>query len=55
MAQYGLTELNVTDAMATAMAGTSTSAPSYWLDPKTGVTYPIVAQTPQYRSIRCLA
>ena len=49
MAQYGLTELDVTDAMATALAGTSTSAPSYWVDPKTGVNYPIVAQTPEYR------
>ena len=34
--------------MATALAGTSTSAPSYWVDPKTGVNYPIVAQTPEY-------
>jgi multidrug efflux pump subunit AcrB len=48
MAQYGLTELDVTDAMATALAGTSTSAPSYWVDPKTGVNYPVVAQTPEY-------
>src|SRR5579859_3304299 len=49
MAQYGLSELDVTDAVATALAGTSTSAPSYWVDPKGGVAYPIVAQTPEYR------
>ena len=49
MAQYGLTELDVTDAVATALAGTSTSAPSYWVDPKGGVAYPVVAQTPEYR------
>src|SRR5258708_38094077 len=49
MAPYGLTELDVTDAVATARAGTSTSSPSYWVDPKGGVAYPIVAQTPEYR------
>ena len=49
MAQYGLTEHDVTDAMATALAGTTTTAPNFWVDPKTGVSYPIVAQTPEYR------
>jgi multidrug efflux pump subunit AcrB len=49
MAQYGMTERDVTDAMATALAGTSTTAPTYWVDPKNGVAYPIVAQAPEYR------
>jgi CzcA family heavy metal efflux pump len=49
MAQYGMTEKDVTDAMATALAGTSTTAPTYWVDPKNGVAYPIVAQAPEYR------
>jgi CzcA family heavy metal efflux pump len=49
MAQYGLTEQDVTNAMATALAGTTTTAPNFWIDPKTGVSYPIVAQTPEYR------
>jgi CzcA family heavy metal efflux pump len=49
MAQYGLTEHDVTNAMATALAGTTTTAPNFWIDPKTGVSYPIVAQTPEYR------
>ena len=49
MAQYGLTEHDVTDAMATALAGTTTTAPNFWIDPKTGVSYPIVAQTPEYK------
>jgi CzcA family heavy metal efflux pump len=49
MAQYGLTERDVTNAMATALAGTTTTAPNFWIDPKTGVSYPIVAQTPEYR------
>jgi CzcA family heavy metal efflux pump len=50
MAQYGMTERDVTDAMATALAGTSTTAPNYWVDPKSGVAYPIVAQAPEYRT-----
>jgi CzcA family heavy metal efflux pump len=48
MAQTGLTERDVTNAMATALAGTSTSAPNFWLSPN-GVSYPMVAQTPEYR------
>ncbi len=48
MAQTGLTERDVTNALATALAGTSTSAPNFWLNPN-GVSYPMVAQTPEYR------
>jgi multidrug efflux pump subunit AcrB len=49
IAQYGLTERDVTNAVGTALAGTSQSAPNFWLDPKSGVSYPIVSQTPEYR------
>jgi CzcA family heavy metal efflux pump len=48
MAQSGLTERDVTNAMGTALAGTSTSAPLFWLSPN-GVSYPMVAQTPEYK------
>jgi CzcA family heavy metal efflux pump len=49
IAQLGLTELNVTNGLDTALAGTLQTAPTYWLDPTSGVTYPIVAQMPEYR------
>ncbi len=49
IAQYGLTERDVTNAVGTALAGTSQSAPNFWLDPKSGVSYAIVSQTPEYR------
>ena len=49
MAQLGLTERDVTNAMATAMAGTSQSAPNFWLNPKNGVSYNMTAQTPEYQ------
>jgi multidrug efflux pump subunit AcrB len=49
MAELGLTEQNVTNSVVTSLAGSSQTAPTYWLNPKTGVSYPIVAQTPEYR------
>ncbi|HEY4077101.1 MAG TPA: efflux RND transporter permease subunit [Rhizomicrobium sp.] len=48
MAQTGLTERDVTNALATSLAGTSTSAPQFWLNPN-GVSYAMVSQTPEYR------
>jgi CzcA family heavy metal efflux pump len=49
MAQMGLTERDVTNAMATALAGTSQTAPNFFLNPKNGVSYNMTAQTPEYR------
>ncbi len=49
MAQLGLKESDVTNSVATSLAGSSQTAPVFWLDPKSGVSYPIVAQTPEYR------
>ncbi len=44
----GLTERDVTDSLQTALAGSIQTAPTFWLDPRTGVSYPIVVQMPQY-------
>jgi multidrug efflux pump subunit AcrB len=49
MAQFGLTEQDVTSSVTTSLAGSSQTAPVFWLDRKNGVSYPIVAQTPEYR------
>jgi multidrug efflux pump subunit AcrB len=48
MARLGLTERDVTSSLATALAGTSQTAPAFWLNPKNNVSYGIVAQTPEY-------
>jgi multidrug efflux pump subunit AcrB len=49
-AQYvGVTERDVTNSLVVNLAGSSQVAPTYWLDPKNGVSYPIVMQTPQYQ------
>ena len=49
-AQYvGLTERDVTNSLLVMLAGSSQVAPTFWLEPKSGVQYPIVMQTPQYQ------
>ena len=49
-AQYvGLTERDVTNSLVVNLAGSSQVAPTYWLSPDNGVSYPIVMQTPQYQ------
>ncbi|CAB3753605.1 efflux RND transporter permease subunit [Paraburkholderia solisilvae] len=47
--QLGITEDNVTDSLVASLTGTGQVAPAFWLNPRNGVTYPIVAETPQYR------
>ncbi|HVJ33140.1 MAG TPA: efflux RND transporter permease subunit [Terriglobia bacterium] len=44
----GINEQDVTTSVANAIAGTSQTAPVYWLNTQNGVTYPLVAQTPEY-------
>src|SRR3954467_2434015 len=43
----GLTERDAATAMLTTLAGSSQTSPTYWLDPKTSVSYPVSVQTPQ--------
>jgi CzcA family heavy metal efflux pump len=47
--QYNLTERDVTNSLATTLAGTSQTAPVFFLNPENGVSYPVVGQTPEYR------
>src|SRR3977135_3850293 len=43
----GLSEKDAATAMLTPLAGSSQTSPTYWLNPKTGVSYPVSIQTPQ--------
>ncbi|MBU6468907.1 MAG: efflux RND transporter permease subunit [Betaproteobacteria bacterium] len=45
----GLTEADVTNTLVASLAGTGQIAPTFWLNPRNGVSYPIVVQMPQYR------
>jgi multidrug efflux pump subunit AcrB len=46
--QLGLTARDVTQSLVVNVAGSSQVAPTYWLNPANGVSYPIVMQTPQH-------
>src|SRR5665213_1836480 len=46
--ELGITERDVTNTLATTLAGSFQTAPAFWLNPKNGVSYPIVAQSQQY-------
>jgi len=48
-AQYtGVTAADVTNSLTVNLASSLQVAPTYWLNVKNGVTYPIALQTPQY-------
>ncbi len=47
--QVGLTAFNVGQNVLVALAGSSQTAPAFWLNPANGVVYNIAVQTPQYR------
>ncbi len=46
--QVGLTERNASTTMLDTLAGSIQTAPTFWLNPRNGVSYPIVVQMPQY-------
>jgi multidrug efflux pump subunit AcrB len=47
--EVGLTERDAAETMLDTLAGSIQTAPTFWLNPKNGVSYPIVVQMPQYR------
>ena len=47
--QVGITMRDITTSLVANLAGSSQVAPTFWLNPRNGVQYPIVIQTPQYR------
>ncbi|KVK83563.1 efflux RND transporter permease subunit [Burkholderia sp. MSMB1498] len=49
MQQLDLSAQNVAQNLLISLAGTSQTAPSFWVNPKTGVQYPLTIQTPQYQ------
>jgi multidrug efflux pump subunit AcrB len=45
----GLTAADVTNSLVVSLASSLQVAPTYWLNTKNGVIYPIAMQTPQYQ------
>ncbi len=46
--EVGITTRDVTNSLVVNLAGSSQVAPTFWLNPANGVSYPIVLQSPQY-------
>ncbi|RYC30175.1 efflux RND transporter permease subunit [Lichenibacterium minor] len=44
----GLTEGDAASSIQATLSGSTQTAPTYWLNPKNGVSYPVSVQTPQY-------
>jgi CzcA family heavy metal efflux pump len=45
----GLTQRDVADSLLVELSGSGQVKPNFWLNSSNGVSYPIVAQVPQYR------
>jgi multidrug efflux pump subunit AcrB len=44
----GLTESDAATSIQATLSGSTQTAPTYWLNPTNGVSYPVSVQTPQY-------
>ncbi|GBH25732.1 efflux RND transporter permease subunit [Burkholderia vietnamiensis] len=55
--EAGLQQRAVAQNLLTALSGSSQTTPNFWLDPRNGVSYPVLVQTPQYTidSLQALA
>ncbi len=45
----GINERNAANTLQDTLAGSFQTAPTFWLNPASGVSYPLVVQMPQYR------
>ena len=48
-AQVGYTPLNIASNLLVSLSGSFQTSPTFWLDPRTGVSYSVTTQTPEYR------
>ncbi len=48
-ATIGLTQANVAQSILVSLSGSFQTTPNFYLDPKSGVTYSVAIQAPQYR------
>ena len=47
--EVGLTQRDVANSLLVTLSGSGQVKPNFWLNTQNGVSYPIVAQMPQYR------
>jgi multidrug efflux pump subunit AcrB len=55
--QAGFTQREIAQNLLVTLSGSSQTSPNFWLDPKNGVSYPLMTETPQYQvdSLQSLA
>ncbi|MFC6313496.1 efflux RND transporter permease subunit [Paraburkholderia dipogonis] len=55
--QAGLSQRDVSQNLLISLSGSSQTTPNFWLDPRNGVSYPLMAMMPQYdiNSLQALA
>ncbi len=47
--ELGMTQREIANNMLVSLAGSLQTAPTFWVNPSNGVSYPLVVQAPQYR------
>jgi multidrug efflux pump subunit AcrB len=47
--EVGLTQRDIANSVLVSLAGSGQVSPNFWVNPDNKVSYPLVAQTPQYR------
>ncbi|HEV2233705.1 MAG TPA: efflux RND transporter permease subunit [Terriglobia bacterium] len=47
--QAGFTQRDIASSMLISLSGSFQTSPTFWLNPKNGVSYSVTAQTPQYK------
>ncbi len=47
--EVGLTQRDIANSMLVSLSGSAQVSPNFWVNPDNKVSYPLVAQTPQYR------
>ncbi|MGH8259402.1 MAG: efflux RND transporter permease subunit, partial [Steroidobacteraceae bacterium] len=47
--QLGITQSDIANNLLLTLSGSGQIAPTFWLNPQNGISYPLVAQAPQYR------
>jgi multidrug efflux pump subunit AcrB len=47
--ELALTQKDVASNLLLSLSGSGQTAPNFWMNPKTGISYPVIVQVPQYR------
>ncbi len=47
--QLGITQADIANNLLLTLSGSGQIAPTFWLNPQNGISYPLVAQAPEYR------